>query len=35
MASIIAEKYTAGIDLEIDGDNLNQDFDLEPTRDQS
>jgi hypothetical protein len=32
MGSIIASKYASGIDLEIAGDNANQDFDLEPAQ---
>ena len=32
MGSIIASKYASGIDLEITGDNANQDFDLEPAQ---
>ena len=35
MASIIAEKYAGGIDLEIEGDNVRQDFDLEPAQDKT
>jgi hypothetical protein len=32
VGSIIASKYASGIDLDVSGDNANQDFDLEPAQ---